>query len=252
MDESKSVSTPVGAHFKLSSLDDAEAETNMEDIPYANAIGSIMYAMIGTRCDLGYGLGLVSRFLSKPGMVHWTAVKWVLRYLKGTQDLKLCFRKNEAFKVEGFYDSDFSSDLDKRMSISGYIFMAGGNTISWRSSLQSVVALSTTEAKYMALVEAVKEGMWLRGLAEELGFKQDTVEISCDSQSALCLAKNNVYHERTKHISRKMHFIRDIIAQGDVSVKKICTSKNHADILTKVVPVKKFEEEVDFLGMSEH
>ena len=90
--------------------------------------------------------------------------------------------------------------------------MAGSNTISWRSSLQIVVALSTTEAEYMALVEAVKEGIWLRGLAEELGFKQDTVEISCDSQSALCLAKNNVYHERTKHISRKMHFIRDIIA----------------------------------------
>ena len=117
MDESKSVSTPVGAHFKLSALDDAEAETSMEDIPYANAIGSIMYAMIGTMCDLGYALGLVSRFMSKPGMVHWTAVKWVLRYLKGTQDLKLCFRKNEVFKVEGFCDSDFASDLDKRRSI---------------------------------------------------------------------------------------------------------------------------------------
>ncbi|KAL0652486.1 hypothetical protein Bca4012_095177 [Brassica carinata] len=103
----------------------------------------------------------------------------------------------------------------------------------------------------MALVEAVQEGMWLRGLAEELGFKKDKMEISCDSQNALCLAKNNVYHERTKNISRKMHFIRDIIAQGDISVKKICTYKNPADILTKVVLVKKFEEAVDFLGMSE-
>ena len=84
MNESNSVSTHVGAHFKLSTLDDAEAETSMEDIPYANAIGSIMYAMIGTMCDLGYALGLVSRFMSKPGMVHWTAVKWVLRYMKGT------------------------------------------------------------------------------------------------------------------------------------------------------------------------
>jgi len=92
-------------------------------------------------------------------MVHWIEVKWVLRYLKGTLDLKLCFRKNEEFKVEGLCDSDFASDLDKRRSISGYVFMAGGNTISWRSSLQSEVALSTTEAEYMALVEAVKEGM---------------------------------------------------------------------------------------------
>ena len=82
--------------------------------------------------------------------------------------------------------------------------------------------------------------------------KQDTVEISCYSQSALCLAKTNVYHERTKHISRMMHFIRDIIAQGDVSVKKIYTFKNSPDILTKVVPTKKFEEAVNFCGNSKH
>ncbi|XP_033141187.1 secreted RxLR effector protein 161-like [Brassica rapa] len=168
MDESKSVSTPVGVHFKFS-IDDDEAETSMDDIPYANAIGSIMYAMIGTRCDLAYAFGLVSRFMSNHGIVYWTAVKW----------------EDEVFRVEGFCDSDFTSDLDKRRSILGYVFMVGGNTINWRSSLQSVVALSTTEAEYMALVEAVKEGMWLRGLAEELGFKQDTVEISCDSQSVL-------------------------------------------------------------------
>ena len=86
-------------------------------------------------------------------------------------------QEDEVFRVEGFCDSDFASDLDKRRSILGYVFMVGGNTINWRSSLQSVVALSMTEAEYMALVEAVKEGMWLRGLAEELGFKQDTVEI---------------------------------------------------------------------------
>ncbi|WZY78735.1 hypothetical protein YC2023_025119 [Brassica napus] len=137
MDESKSVSTPVGVHFKFS-IDDDEAETSMDDIPYANAIGSIMYAMIGTRCDLAYAFGL----------------------------------EDEVFRVEGFCDSDFTSDLDKRRSILGYVFMVGGNTINWRSSLQSVVALSTTEAEYVALVEAVKEGILrqrqCQGIRQEL------------------------------------------------------------------------------------
>src|SRR5690606_32075942 len=98
-----------------------------------------------------------------------------------------------------------------------------------------------TEAEYMALVEAVKEAIWLRGLSEEMGIVQDSVTIWCDSHSALCLAKNYVTHERTKHISMKLHFIRDIIEQADLIVEMIHTSKNHANILTKVVPVKKFE-----------
>lgn len=128
-------------------------------MPYSNVIGSIMYAMIGTRCDLAYAVGLVSRYMSRPGLVHWAVVKWVLRYMKGTKEHKLVFRNNESFKVEGFCDADFSADLDKRRSITGYVFTAGGNVISWRSCLQPVVALSTTEAEYMALVEAVKEAI---------------------------------------------------------------------------------------------
>lgn len=131
----------------------------MENVPYSNVIGSIMYAMIGTRCDLAYAVGLVSRYMSRPGLVHWAVVKWVLRYMKGTKEHKLVFRNNESFKVEGFCDADFSADLDKRRSITGYVFTAGGNVISWRSCLQPVVALSTTEAEYMALVEAVKEAI---------------------------------------------------------------------------------------------
>ena len=123
------------------------------------------YAKICTRCDLAYALGLSSRFMRKQWMVHWNAFKLVLRYLKGTQDVKLFFRKNEVFTVEGLCGSDFASDLDKRRLISGYVFMAGGNTISWRSSLQSVVALSTNEAEYMELVEAVKKRNLVKGLS---------------------------------------------------------------------------------------
>ena len=126
------------------------------------------------------------------------------------------------------------------------------SAISWKSGLQDVVALSTTEAEYLALVESVKEGIWLNGLLEEFGYEQKSVDVWCDSQSALCIAKNNVHHERTKHISRKMHFIRDIIAQGDVKVLKIATVKNPADMLTKVLHVEKFEKALSCLGVAKH
>ena len=169
-----------------------------------------------------------------------------------TKDLKLVFRRKEDFKVEGFCDSDFSSDLDKRRSISGYVFTAGGSAISWKYGLHDVVALSTTEAEYMAMVEAVKEGIWLKSLIEEFGYEQKSVDVWCDSQSALCIAKNNVHHERTKHISRKMHFIRDIIAQGDVKVLKIATEKNPADMLTKVLPLEKLEKALCCIGVAKH
>ena len=143
MNDSTAVTTHVGSHFKLKAVENGEQETETKNVPYSNAIGSIMY-VIRTICDLAYAVGLVSRYMSRPGLMHWAAVKWVLRYMKGTKEHKLVFRKNGNFKVEGFCDADFSADLDKRRSISGYVFSAGGNVISWRSCLQPVVALSTT------------------------------------------------------------------------------------------------------------
>lgn len=177
-----------------------------------------MYSMVGTRPDIAHAVGLVSRFMSSPCKEHWMAVKWVLRYIRDTTDFKLTFTKPDKFAVRGYCDSDYAADLDRRRSITGYVFQAGGNTISWRSGLQHIVALSTTEAEYMALVEAAKEALWLKGIAGELGFLQEQVEIFCDSQSAICLAKNSVHHERTKHIDVRYHFIRDVVADGSLKV----------------------------------
>ncbi|WZZ70731.1 hypothetical protein YC2023_082101 [Brassica napus] len=134
----------------------------MDTTPYASAVGSLMYAMIVTRPDLGFAVGLVSRFMSKPSREHWEAVKWVMRYLKRASEVCLYFTKNDQFQVEGFCASDYSTDRDKRRSVTGHVFQVGGNTVSWRLALQHVVALSTTEAEYMALSEATKEGFWLR------------------------------------------------------------------------------------------
>lgn len=205
--------------------------------------------MIGTRPDVAYAIGLVSRFMSKPGEMHWEAVKWLLRYLKGSTGLNLVFTKGSDFKVQGFCDSDHAADLDRKRSTSGYVFTVGGNTVSWKSSLQPVVALSTTEAEYIALTEAVKEAIWIRGLLEDMRIKPESAAVWSDSQSAICLSKNNAFHERTKHIAKKYYFIRDIIEAGEVEVHKIHTSRNPADMLTKGIPVNKFEAALDFLKL---
>ena len=254
LDKAKAVSTPIGAQFKLMSLTEQELDNQakyMEKIPYSNCVGSLMYGMISTRPDIAYGVSLVSRFMSKPGKTHWEAAKWLVRYIKGASDLSLVYTSNQSShcKVQGYCDSDYAGDLDKRRSLSGYVFTVGENTVSWKASLQHVVALSTTEAEYISLTEAVKEGLWLKGFMSELGYDQDCAEIYCDSQSAIHLSKNTMYHERTKHIDVRLHFIRDIIAEGVIKVKKICTDVNPADILTKVVPIDKFRNALDLLKL---
>ena len=152
-------------------------------------------------------------------------------------------------QVSGFVDSDFAADLDKRRSITGYVFILNGGAVSWKASLQSVVALSTTEAEYIALTEAVKEAKWLSGLVFEFGLKQDSVCIGCDSSSAIQLCKNPKYHERTKHIDVRLHFVRVEIANGVVNVVKVPTQTNPADILTKVVPAIKFRNSLNLIGV---
>jgi len=122
-----------------------------------------------------------------------------------------------------------------------YVFTIGGCAVSWKASLQATVALSTTEAEYMAISEACKEAIWLRGLYTELCGVTSCINIFCDSQSAICLTKYQMFHERTKHIDVRYHFIRGVIAEGDVKVCKISTHDNPADMMTKPVPTTKFE-----------
>lgn len=251
MSDAKSSQTPIGAHFKLSSVKDDEERIDTEVIPYSSAVGSMMYAMVGSRPDLAYGIGLVSRFMSKPGQMHWEAVKWLLRYIKGSLNLELMYTTDKELHIQGFCDSDYAADLDRSRSISSYVFSVGGNVVSWRSNLQRVVALSTTEAEYISLTEAVKEAIWLKGLLGDFGFSHDAVKVWCDSQSTICLSKNSVFHERTKHIATKYHFIRDVIAEGEVEVLKVHTSRNPADVLTKVVPVSKFKSALDMLKVTQ-
>jgi len=163
-------------------------------------------------------------------------VKWILRYIKGTIDIGLVFKKDVTGKQEcvGYVESDYAGDLDKRWSTTVYVFTLSQAPVSWRSTLQSIVALSTTKAEYMAMTEAMKEAIWLQGLLD-LRIDQHLLKINCDSMSTIYLAKNQVYHARTKHIDVRFHFVREILDEGDIQLQKIHTKENPIDMLTKVV-----------------
>ncbi|XP_073137364.1 secreted RxLR effector protein 161-like [Henckelia pumila] len=181
-------------------------------VPYSSAVGSLMYAMMCTRPDICYVVGLVSRYQSNPGGRHWSAVKRILRYLKGTTDF-LCYQGND-LTLMGYTDADWGGDLDERKSTSGYAFLLNGGCVSWRSKKQTCVSLSTMEAKFVACASAVQEGVWLRRFLDHLGIVSSpvgAVTVYLDNQSATDYTKDPKYHGKTKYINTKYNFIRDII-----------------------------------------
>ena len=236
MENSKPVATPMQTGTKLSkSMSPVTKEEidEMENVPYQSAIGSLMYAMLGTRPDIAYAVGALSQYSSKPGKEHWRAVKWIMRYLRGSTDYRLQYRRGGGV-IEGYSDADWANNIDDRKSTTGYTFRLAGAAVSWSSKKQATVALSTTEAEYMALAQAVKEGIWLNRLLGEIGHSPRLpITIHSDNQGAIDLTKNSMYHSRTKHIDIKHHFLRDVVELGTVGIIFCGTENMVADILTK-------------------
>ena len=243
MTKAKAVSTPLSTSFRLSvqqSPSNEKEKDDMQRIPYASAVGCLMYAMVCTRPDIAHAVGTVSRFLSNPGKEHWNAVKWILRYLRGTSTLKLCFGSNEPLLI-GYTDSDLAGDIDSRKSTSGYLITFAGGAVAWQSRLQKCIALSTTEAEFIAATEACKELLWMKKFVNELGSVQKRYVLYCDSQSVIHLGKNPTFHGRSKHIDVKYHWIRDVLDSKLIELEKIHTDDNGADMFTKALPRAKFE-----------
>eukprot|EP01018_Ginkgo_biloba_P015565 Gb_28681 [translate_table: standard] len=230
----------------------------MEDmacVPYASAVGSLMYAMVCTRPDIAQAVGVLSRFMANPGHEHWVVVKRVFRYLQGTLKYSICYHGDflgdqHSVDIQGYVDSDWAGDANSRRSTSGYVFRLFGGAVSWMSKRQAMVALSTTEAEYMVVTHDCKEAIWLMRLCSDVGLSQRVVTVQCDSQSAICLAKNPTFHARIKHIDVQYHFVRDMVEDGKVMLKKVDTLQNVVDALTKPVSTDKFRWCCESMGLT--
>ena len=226
----------------------------MNKIPYASAIGSLIYAMLCTRPDIAHAVSVTSRYQSNPGEEHWTAVKNIFKYLRRTKDLFLTYGEGE-LKIEGFTDLDFQSDVDDRKSTSGFLFTINGGAVSWKSSKQATTAYSTTEAEYIAASDAAKEAVWIRKFIQQLGVVPTIalpISLYCDNNGAIAQAKEPRSHQKSKHIERRYHIIREIIGRSDITIQKIASADNIADPLTKALTQQQLDCHLEKMGMRYH
>lgn len=239
MEDANPSATPMDVNSKL--VKSSEEDELCDKMLYQSAVGSLMYLSVATRPDITYPVNTVAKFSAEPNQKHWTAVKRILRYLKGTPQLGLLYRQDGSGEIRGYSDADWAGDLDDRKSTSGYIFTLAGAAISWRSKKQTCVALSTAEAEYVALAIAAQEVVWLRQLIQECEHRElGPTEIFEDNQAAISMSKNPTSHGRSKHVDIRYHYIRTQVEKGIVSLKYCPTEKNTADILTKALVSEKF------------
>jgi hypothetical protein len=250
------IKEPLSPQTQLMPLDDSSAQTSQ---PYRSLLGSLMYMMTSTRPDLTVSVSLLSQFMSNPSSQHWESGKKVIRYLKGTSNLALCFKPlkdiDTSDVITAFSDSDWAKDPSDRKSYSGYAVYIGDCLISWKCKKQTAVALSTAEAEYMALALVTTEVVWLRNLLEEIGLPQSKpTTIFCDNKSAIHMATNDVIGPKTKHISIKHHFLRDMIANDFITLQYIPSAENVADFMTKPLLGQrflKFRNQLKMINMNE-
>jgi len=211
----------------------------MKDKPYREALGSVMWLQVGTRPDLSFTVNVLSRYQSNPGPAHWKALTHVLSYVKGTLDYKITYYPNtsDGLTVSGFADSDFAGGEDNSKSTNGHIFTMAGGPVSWSSKRQPVVAWSTTEAEYYALVHACQQATWMSSWMAEAGLPQDnTATLYGDNKGSVDIANNAKGVSKAKHIHVNYHFIHEHVKMGEVDIVQIPTADNLADILTKPLP----------------
>jgi len=251
LDKLKPVSLPMETNTCLTSAQSPstmEEFARMRNIPYHEAVGSLMYASLGTRPDITYAVQSISRFSKNPGIAHWDTVKQIFCYLKGTKDLWLSYG-GKGKELMGYADADGNMAED-RHAISGYAFILHGGAISWSAKRQEIISLSTMESEYVAATYAAKEALWLHSLLSQL-FDMDLkpTTLFSDNQSAIALTKDHQYHARTKHIDIRFHFICWIIENGSLRLVYCPTNDMVADALTKALPSPKVKHFAKELGL---
>jgi hypothetical protein len=213
-------------------------------------VGSLIY-LTTTRPYISFIVGILSRFMQNPCEGHWSAAKRVLKYLKGTQDFGLKYSKVDDFNLIIYYDSYFDGVKENIVPTSGYLMSLESTVVSWRSHKQSIPTDSTTEAKYVAIAEVTKEIVWLRKILEYLQEKHvNSTTLLVDNTSAIKLAKNPIFHDRTKHTNTKYHLIRYHVEAQTIHLRHCFTNEQIADIFTNALGREKFEKFRMMLGLT--
>ena len=213
--DSKIVDTPIKYNCRLNCHD---GKSLSDATLYRQLVGSLIYLTV-TCPDISYGVHVVSQFMAAPKSTHYDVVLKILRYLKDTIFDGLHFSSHSSLTIQAYSDADWAGDpTDCRFTI-GYCFLLGDSLISWRSKKQTVITRSSTEVEYRALAATTVELIWLRWLLQDLGVDCSTAtKLHCDNRSAIQIAHNDVFHERTKHIEIDCHFIRHHLLQGTLTL----------------------------------
>jgi hypothetical protein len=249
MADSKPVSTPLTPHTVLGVSRGTDQPSQLPLGPerataYRAIVGALLYLVSCTRPDLAVATSQLSRFMSAPCEEHYQALKRTLRFLRGSVSRGLIYRRVSGSPVNqlcAFADASWGDQANSR-STAGHLVFLNGGPVAWRSKVQSVVALSTCEAEYMAITEASKAVLFLRSLVEELGFPQATIPVFGDNQPSIHLALNPSVTPRSKHIAIRYHFVRDLVSAAVIGLRYIPTTDQIADAMTKNLPAPAFAQ----------
>ena len=241
-------SVPLRVGVKLEDFDEGE---RVENWPFRELVGSLMWLSISTRPDIANAVRAVARYCTARRAIHWKAALGILEYINGTSESGITFQSGtlSSISLEVFADADYASKATDRRSVSGGLMMCGGAGVCWFSRTQKCVTLSTSEVEYVALGDAVKELMLLRQIWR---FMLPSKVIPCfpvfeDNQGAVQLAQNPVTNLKSKHIDVRHHFLRELVCQRDIKVVQVPFEFQHADILTEALAFDLFAFHRKFL-----
>lgn len=255
MEGANPVSTPMDPHEKL--VPNPDGNEGNRSNSYARLLGELQFLANATRPDIAFAVNKLSAYTANPSLQHTGALKRILRYLAGTKSYAITYSKYHPQRVlegqnlfHGYADAAYNN-TDDRKSTSGYVFQMGGGAVTWRSKKQSTIALSSTEAEYVALCEAGREACWLRNLLEELGESQlSPTLIKGDNDGSIAMARNPQFHKRSKHIETKWHWVRDMVENETIALESCRDPDQTADVLTKPLPRPKYRKHVTEMGLA--
>ncbi|GJZ63280.1 retrovirus-related pol polyprotein from transposon TNT 1-94 [Tanacetum coccineum] len=233
LEDAKPIKTPMSSETKLTRNEEGEP---IDDTKYRGMIGSLLYLTVSLP-DIMFSVCLCARFQEAPKTSHLEAVKRIFRYIKGTSHLGLWYPRGTGLETIVYADSDHTGDYVDRKSTSGVCTFLGCCLTSWMSKKQTALAILTTEAEYVSARKACQEALWMKQTLVDYEVKLNDVPVLCDNKGAIDLSKNLVLHSRTKHIEIRHHFLRDNVQKGNISIKKVASEDNIADVLTK--PLKR-------------